>query len=54
MKNPLQKEIIVSKAFQALYGRYVRTVTDDFRTVIEKLTDTIQRVSLEEIQMEES
>jgi ParB family chromosome partitioning protein len=53
MKNPLQKEAIVSKAFQSLYGRYARTITDDFYTAIEKLIDAMQNVSLEEIQMEE-
>ncbi len=53
MKNPLQKEAIVSKAFQSLYGRYVRSITDDFYTVIERLIDAIQKVSLEEIQVED-
>jgi len=53
MKNLLQKEAIVSKAFQSLYGRYARTITDDFHTAIEKLIDAMQNVSLEEIQMEE-
>lgn len=53
LKNALQKEAIVSKAFQSVYGKYVRSIGDDFYTVFEKLISAIQEVTFEEGELEE-
>ncbi len=53
LRNALQKEAIVSKAFQKEYGRYVRTITDDFYTVFERLIKAIEKVNLEDVELEE-
>jgi ParB family chromosome partitioning protein len=53
LKNALQKEAIVSKALQSIYGRYVRVIGDDFYTVFEKLMEAITTVSFEEGELEE-
>lgn len=53
LQNPLLKSAIVSKAFQAVYGRYVRNLTDDFEVVFEKLISAMKDVSPEEIEVEE-
>ncbi|MDW8095864.1 MAG: ParB/RepB/Spo0J family partition protein, partial [Aquificaceae bacterium] len=53
LKNALQKEAIVSKAFQMVYGRYVRSVNEDFYEVFEKLMSKIPEVSFEEGELEE-
>ena len=48
LQNALQKEAIVVRAFQNVYGKRVRTVEDDFYTVFEKLMEEIPKVSLGE------
>lgn len=53
LKNALQKEVIVSKAFQKEYGRYVRTITDDFYSVFERLIKAMEKISLEDVELEE-
>ncbi|ADC88691.1 ParB domain protein nuclease [Thermocrinis albus DSM 14484] len=53
LKNPLQKEAIVSKAFQEVYGRYVRVVGDDFYEVFDKLIEAMQRITFEEGELQE-
>ncbi|RMH07931.1 MAG: chromosome partitioning protein ParB, partial [Aquificota bacterium] len=44
LQNPLLKSAIVSKAFQSVYGRYVRNLTDDFEVVFEKLIYAMKEV----------
>ncbi|HCO39192.1 MAG: ParB N-terminal domain-containing protein [Aquificota bacterium] len=53
LKNALQKEAIVSKAFQMEYGRYVRNIGDDFYTVFERLMSAMEKVTFEEGELEE-
>ena len=53
LQNALQKEAIVTKAFQNIYGKRVRTVEDDFYTVFEKLKEEIPRVSFTEEELSE-
>ncbi len=53
LKNALQKEAIVSKAFQKAYGKYVRVLSEDFYTVFDKLMSAIEKVSFEEVELEE-
>ncbi len=53
LKNALQKEAIVTKAFQNIYGKRVRTIEDDFYTVFEKLKEEIPRVTLTEEELTE-
>ncbi|RMH08662.1 MAG: chromosome partitioning protein ParB, partial [Aquificota bacterium] len=53
LQNPLLKSAIVSKAFQSVYGRYVRNLTDDFEVVFEKLIYAMKEVRPEEIEVEE-
>ncbi len=52
LTNALHKEAIVSKAFQMIYGKRVRTVEDDFYETLKKLKEAIPKVTLteEEIQ----
>ncbi|MCS6876155.1 MAG: hypothetical protein RMK35_03685 [Aquificaceae bacterium] len=44
---------IVSKAFQMVYGRYIRYINEDFYEVFEKLMSKIPEVSFEEGELEE-
>ncbi len=53
LKNALQKEDIVSKAFQMAYGKYVRVLNEDFYTVFERLISAMKQVSFEEGELEE-
>ncbi|MFN3870784.1 MAG: ParB/RepB/Spo0J family partition protein [Aquificaceae bacterium] len=53
LKNVLQKEAIVSKAFQMEYGKYVRVVSEDFYTFFDRLIKAMQRVSFEEEELRE-
>jgi len=46
LQNALQKEAIVSRAFQNIYGKRVRIVEDDFYTVFEKLIREIQNIQV--------
>ncbi len=48
LSNPLQKEALVTKAFQNLYGKRVRSIGDSFKEVFSKLRDEIPRVELHE------
>ncbi len=48
LTNALHKEAIVSKAFQMIYGKRVRTVEDDFYETFDKLKEAIPRVTLTE------
>ncbi len=48
LKNALQKEAIVAKAVQAVYGKRVREIPDDFYTAFEKVKEEIPRVSISE------
>ena len=52
LKNALQKETIVSKAWQNIYWPRVRIIEDDFYTALEKLKQEIPNISLtqEELQ----
>jgi len=52
LKNALQKETIVSKAWQNIYWPRVRIIEDDFYTALEKLKQEIPNVNLtqEELQ----
>jgi len=53
LQNALQKEAIVTKAFQNIYGKRVRTIEDDFYTVFEKLKEEIPKVSFTEEEIAE-
>ena len=53
LTNALQKEAIITKAFQNVYGKRVRNVEDDFYTVFEKLKEAIPKVSFTEEELEE-
>ena len=53
LQNALQKEAIVTKAFQNVYGKRVRTVEDDFYTVFEKIKEEIPKVSFTEEELSE-
>ncbi len=53
LRNALQKEAIVSKAFQSVYGKYVRMLSEDFYQVFDKLIPAIESVSFEEGELEE-
>ena len=46
LKNALSKETIVSKAWQAIYGKRVRVVEDDFYNAMRKLKETIPTISI--------
>lgn len=46
LTNALQKETIVTKAFQNLYGKRVRKVEDDFYTFFERLKSAIEKVEV--------
>jgi len=48
LQNPIQKEVIVSKAFQRVYGKRVRFIDDDYYTAFNKIIEEIPRVSIEE------
>ncbi len=48
LRNALNKEAIVSKAFQMVYGKRVRMVEDDFYTAFEKIMEAIPNVSIVE------
>jgi len=48
LQNALQKETIVTRAFQNIYGKRVRNVEDDFYTVFNKLKEEIPKVSFAE------
>jgi ParB family chromosome partitioning protein len=53
LQNALQKEAIVTKAFQNIYGKRVRTLEDDFYTVFEKLKEEIPKVTFTEEEISE-
>ncbi len=53
LTNALHKEAIISKAFQLVYGKRVRTVEDDFYTAFEKIKEAIPKVSFSEEELEE-
>lgn len=53
LQNALQKESIVTKAFQNIYGKRVRSVEDDFYTVFNKLKEEIPKVSFAEEELSE-
>ena len=48
LTNALHKEAIVSKAFQMIYGKRVRSIDDDFYETFNKLKETIPKVTLSE------
>ncbi|MEO0144745.1 MAG: ParB N-terminal domain-containing protein [candidate division WOR-3 bacterium] len=48
LKNALNKEAIVSKAWQAIYGKRVRVIEDDFYNAMRKLKETIPTISITE------
>ena len=48
LQNALQKEAIVVKAFQNVYGKRIRSVEDDFYTVFRRIMEEIPKVSLSE------
>lgn len=52
-KNALYKEAIVSKAFQQIYGKHRRVISDDFYQTFEKLIKTIPTVQVSEKDLEE-
>jgi hypothetical protein len=52
LKNALQKETIVSKAWQNIYWSRVRIIEDDFYTALEKLKQEIPNVSLTQEELE--
>jgi len=53
LTNALHKEAIVSKAFQMVYGKRVRSVEDDFYTAFHKIKEAIRKVSFTEEELEE-
>ncbi|MEN3013518.1 MAG: ParB/RepB/Spo0J family partition protein [Endomicrobiia bacterium] len=52
-KNPLYKEAIVSKAFQQIYGKHKRIISDAFYQTFEKLISTIPTVQVTDADLEE-
>lgn len=46
ISNSLVKQTIISKAFQNLYGRNVRNISDDFYTLFDKLIKEIPKVNI--------
>jgi ParB family chromosome partitioning protein len=53
LKNSLSKGIIVNKAWQAVYGKRVRVIEDDFYSAMKKLRETIPTISVIEEEEEE-
>jgi len=53
LTNALQKEAIITKAFQSVYGKRVRRIEDDFYTTFEKIKEAIPKVSFTEEELEE-
>jgi ParB family chromosome partitioning protein len=53
LKNSLSKGIIVNKAWQAIYGKRVRVIEDDFYSAVKKLINTIPTISVVEEEEEE-
>jgi len=53
LQNTLQKEAIVTRAFQNIYGKRVRSIEDDFYTVFNKLKEEIPKVSFAEEELSE-
>ncbi|MEO0202502.1 MAG: ParB/RepB/Spo0J family partition protein [candidate division WOR-3 bacterium] len=48
LKNALNKEAIVLKAWQTIYGKRVRVIEDDFYNAMEKLKETIPNITITE------
>jgi len=48
ISNSLVKQIIISKAFQNLYGKHVRSISDDFYSLFDKLIKEIPKVNITE------
>ncbi len=48
LQNALQKEAIVVRAFQNVYGKRVRSVEDDFYTAFRRMMEEIPKVNLGE------
>ncbi len=46
LKNALSKETIVLKAWQSIYGKRVRVISDDFYSAFKKLKDAIPSISI--------
>ena len=52
LKNALQKETIVTKAWQNIYGPRVRIIEDDYYTALEKLKQEIPNITLTQEEMQ--
>jgi len=48
ISNSLVKQVIISKAFQNIYGRNVRNISDDFYTLFDKLIKEITKLNITE------
>ncbi|MGB9637915.1 MAG: ParB/RepB/Spo0J family partition protein [bacterium] len=48
ISNSLVKQAIISKAFQNIYGRNVRNISDDFYALFDKLIKEIPKVNITE------
>ena len=48
ISNSLVKQVIISKAFQNIYGRNVRNISDDFYTLFDKLIKEIPKLNITE------
>lgn len=52
LKNALQKETIISKAFRNIYWLRVRIIEDDFYTALEKLKQEIPNIKLSQEELQ--
>jgi ParB family chromosome partitioning protein len=48
MSNSLVKQVIISKAFQNIYGRNTKNISDDFYTLFDKLIKEIPKLNITE------